>query len=136
MSRRAGDAEMCAEKGDGRDPDEELIVTNIYWARGPPLIREPSIPEVVNLNVAPRDVILEILSCAGAFIMPRGVMMWNCPHILSGFGTGSRPVEHVVSGCLLGRTREDDDCERTPGWCRHLFQKDEVSASTHKIRVR
>lgn len=38
--------------------------------------------------------------------------------MLSGYGVGSRPVEHVLSGCILGRFREDDAGEDVPGECR------------------
>lgn len=119
MSRTASNAGRSMESNKENKLDMDLIEEGtVFRACKPPLIKESPLPEEANLSRASKETVLEVLSCAGAFCMPKGIMCWNCPHMLSGFGTGSRPVEHVVSGCLLGRSREDDEGERMPGWCR------------------
>lgn len=102
-----------AGRSDGDQAEERPI-----RARKPPLMAELTLWEGADVSGAPRAMLLEVLSCMGVFTMPKGAAAyWDCLHMLSGYGVGSRPVEHVISGCLLGRYREDDAGEKVPGWC-------------------
>jgi len=57
-------------------PDESscsLAGAEPIWVRRPPLITEPPPTEGADLTRGTREMLLEVLSCASAFSMPRGV---------------------------------------------------------------
>lgn len=54
-------------------------------------------------------------------LMPWNVAEFNCIHMHARVNVGSRPLEHILSGCLLGN-ESCDEKHKLSGQCRACFK--------------
>jgi len=55
------------------------------------------------------------------YVMPWDFAEFNCIHMRAGINMGLRPLEHVLSGCLLGDEFQDEK-HKLSGQCRACFR--------------